>query len=138
MSRRTRIVIIILGIVGILGGLVALVLPRPTPQQPAAQVSSKLFDTSIKEAIADSITTAEQPVTADDLIIIKRKDSDGWIFLTIIHKKESPQSEVYVMTYVVKVEGETVRLMAFSGDSFSKESFQEEVDDRVIEEANNL
>ena len=110
MSRRTRIVIIILGIVGVLGGLVALVLPRPTPQQPAAQVSSKLFDTSIKEAIADSIATAEQPVTADDLIIIKRKDSDGWIFLTIIHKKESPQSEAYVMTYVVKVEGETVRL----------------------------
>lgn len=140
MSRKLLIIILsVLVIIGITGSIIALVLPRQTPPQTTHESPVDLFDTSMKEVVARELSKSEQRVEASDLIITKRKDvDDTWVIMTMINKKQPLESEARNMTYVVKVEGQGLQLAAFSGDSFSQESFREPVDDKIIQEANTL
>lgn len=111
-------------------------LPRQQTIDQSPSAGTEFFDDKVKESIAQGLAARGLSTKKDDLIITKRRDTDRWIVLSVVDKRQPLSSEAYLMTYVVKKKDRSLELAAFSGDGFSQSSFSEPVNDSFIEELN--
>lgn len=107
--------------------------PDPTSTVQTATVSNDTIITA-----AHLILQKHNILTKKDNLVIENISyiDDRWLTAKITISSEPTDSEARTMVYVFKRDGQTVNPVAFSGDSFSRSSFQEPVSDNFIQRIN--
>lgn len=141
MSRR-RIFICI----AIFCGLIALagieygirtIRNRPLDTAQTSQSLEKTTDSTIIGAVVKQLSLDGNNVNESDLSISRKKVvMSSWLVVDITNKALPSEDESRTMTYVCKNMSGSFAVVAYSGDGFSQNSFQDPVPQELINEIN--